>query len=195
MKVLFLDFDGVLNDQAFYEHVKDFPSKYSGHATDRVKRTASIHINPYNVQNLKYILKTDPEVRIVVSSTWRKLFTIDQLKWILKKHGVPADKIIGTTEVPGPGKMEGRSSWGNPDMIQRGDLCLKWANENNVTEFVCVDDDDDFDSVRDRFVRTNYKNGLTRSKAESVLKLFGSFEEEPNLFGRDVYSKDASDDD
>lgn len=195
MKVLFLDFDGVLNDMAFYEHVRDFPSKYSGHAKDRAKRSASIHINPMNVQNLKFILKTDPEVRIVVSSTWRKLFSLTEIQWMLKKHGIPSEKIIGITDIPVAPQMEGRSSYGNPDMIQRGDLCAKWARENNVEQFVCVDDDNDFDNVRDRFVRTNYKNGLTRTKAEAILKLFGSFEEEPNMFSRDVYGGDAAEDD
>lgn len=191
MKILFLDFDGVLNDQAFYEHVKAFPSKYSGHAKDRAKRAASVHINPYNAQNLNYILKTDPEVRIVVSSTWRKLFTLSEIQWILKKHGIMPTKVIGITDIPGPGVYEGS---GLQD-LQRGDLCLKWAKENNIESFVCVDDDNDFDRVRDKFVRTNYKNGLTRSKAEAILKLFGSWEEEPNMFGRNVYGEDAKEDD
>lgn len=184
MKILFLDFDGVLNDVAFYEHVHAFPSRYSLAAKDRPKRAASTHINSYLVQNLKYILKEDPTVRIVVSSTWRKHFQLSEIQWMLKKHGVPAEKIIGVTGVPPEGVHEGTG----PGDLQRGDLCIQWAKENNITNFVCVDDDNDFDRCRDRLVRTNYKNGMIRTKAEEILKLFGSFEEPANDFARDPYT-------
>lgn len=186
MKILFLDFDGVLNDDAFYEHVHEYQTKYSLSTTDRVKRSASTHINPYNVQNLKYILKLDPEVRIVISSTWRKHFSLKDLQWILTKHGVSANKIIGKTDLVGPNEHEGS---GISD-IQRGDLCIRWAEQNSVTCFVCVDDDNDFDRCRDRLVRTNSKNGLIRTKAEEILKLFGSFKEKPNTFNRDIYTEE-----
>lgn len=175
MKILFLDFDGVLNNVAFDLHKKNFPSLYST-AKDRAKNAASRHINPYCVEALKFILSEDKEVRIVVSSSWRKHFDLGQLKWILKKHGVPQEKIIGMTDILTGDKMEGRTSWGNPNIFQRGDLCLKWAQDNNVPRdmIVCVDDDNDFDNIRDRFVRTSYLDGLTIIKALEILKMFGT---------------------
>lgn len=184
-KILFLDFDGVLNDIAFDSNVAAFPTKYNFAAKDRVKRVSSTKLNPLAIENLKYILKEDPDVRIVVSSSWRKHFNLVELQWMLKKHGVPAEKIIGKTGVPPEGVHEGTG----PQDIQRGDLCIKWAEENLVDRenFVCVDDDGDFDRCIDRLVRTNYKNGLIRTKAEAILKLFGSFSEPANDFARDPY--------
>lgn len=169
-KILFLDFDGVLNNVPFDLHKKAFPGMYSS-SKDRLKNATSRHINPYCVEVLKFILSECKDLRIVVSSSWRKHFNLSELQWILKKHGVPADKIIGKTGVPGPGKFEGTGS----QDVQRGDLCLQWATENLIDRenFVCLDDDNDFDAVRDRFVRTCYLDGLTMLKGLEVLKLLG----------------------
>lgn len=186
MKILFLDMDGVLNDAAFYEYAKERRGKTA--TLNELNRTIAQHINPVNVYNLRHILKEVPDLRIVISSTWRKYYNLPNMQYMLGKVGIPKEKIIGMTDrdLP-PGKHEGTG----PDDIQRGDLCLKWAAEHNITEFVCVDDDRDFDRCLDRLVRTNYKNGLTRTKAEEILKLFGILDEEPNMFSRNVYLEDA----
>lgn len=183
-KILFLDMDGVLNDAAFFEWVKVSNKKWL--QMNDLNRRLATHINPINAMNLLYVLKEDKDVRVVISSTWRKHFNLKELQYMLGKLGIPKEKIIGKTGIPPPGKYEGTG----PEDIQRGDLCLKWANENLIDRenFVCVDDDNDFDSVRDRFVRTNYKNGFIRTKAEEVLKLFGSYSEPANDFARDVYT-------
>lgn len=186
MRVLFLDMDGVLNDAAFYEYAKAHPSI----AKDRVKRTITGHINPVNVYNLIHILKELPDIRIVISSTWRKFFTLDEIKYMLGKVGVPREKIIGVTDDVPRDWHEG-TGW---QCVQRGDLCLKWAKENNVTEFVCVDDDSDFDTCKDRLVQTNYKNGLTRTKAEEILKLFNATNKISSDFSRDPYSTEGNPD-
>lgn len=168
MKILFLDMDGVMNNDAWDEHVRENRSRFSM-SPDLMKKSASTDIDPVNIQNLKFILKRDKEIRIVISSSWRNHLTLPQLQWIFKKHGIMPEKIIGMTDRP--------RVCDPADVIyedrDRGELCVKWAQENNVTSFVCVDDDWTFAACPNQIVRTTEKNGLTRTKAEAILRLFG----------------------
>jgi histidinol phosphatase-like enzyme len=64
MKVIFLDFDGVLNsiqDSIFYSRTKgDYGFKFS----------------PLACSNIQWLLEQDPSIKIVISSTWRVLHSL-----------------------------------------------------------------------------------------------------------------------
>ncbi len=79
MKILFLDFDGVLNPFMHFSHTGKFSAVCSGHIRD--------------------MLIKEPTLRIVVSSTWRSK-GLDSVRAILKNIGIDPTKVIGVT--PGP---------------------------------------------------------------------------------------------
>lgn len=76
MKVLFLDFDGVLNN---------FSSRNFGEI-----------FSPSTCKNLNSLLKKVPDLKIVVSSAWR-MHGLKYCKAILKKNGINSEKVIDIT--------------------------------------------------------------------------------------------------
>src|SRR5260221_10939669 len=162
MKVIFLDFDGVLNSEASFRYEARLK-------TSRIRDTMSA----IKWSNFKFLLDQDSSVKIVISSTWRKLHTLAELKNILASYSVQAN-IIGKT----PLTMSG----------DRGREIRMWLEENlNVTSFVILDDGSDaaggansYDEKTDtfgpdsrgHFFQTTWKDGLLFKQAEQIAKLF-----------------------
>lgn len=162
MKVIFLDFDGVLNSAASF-------------LWEKRKKTINIAntLSPICASNLQYILDKASDVKIVISSTWRKLHTLNELSNILDSYGVKA-RIIGKTPITFGG--------------DRGREIRQWLEENpNVTQYVILDDDGDalgalsiYDEKTDKyttdpkghFFRTTWEDGLTIKAAAQVAALF-----------------------
>lgn len=158
MKVIFLDFDGVLNSEASFrmEH-----RRKNSHVSDSLSAVAC--------SNLQYILEQDADIKIVISSTWRKLHTLVDLGNILNSYGVTA-KIIGKTPITFSG--------------HRGQEIKQWLEDNpNVTKYVILDDDNDAgtalfheegtpDDARGHFFQTTWKDGLLFKQSEQIAKLF-----------------------
>lgn len=158
MKVLFLDFDGVLNSAASFKY--EFRRK-----TLNVSNTLSA----IACSNLQYILEQDSSVKLVISSTWRKLHSLVELRNILNSYGVEAARIIGKT----PAMLDGN----------RGQEIRMWLNENpSVAKFIIVDDDstanfamlqdDGVKDVRGHFFQTAWEDGLLMKQAVQIAKLF-----------------------
>lgn len=76
MKVLFLDFDGVLNNYKDRNFGEDF-SKSS-------------------CKNLNSLLKKMPDLKVVISSAWRA-HGLDYCKKVLKHNGVDTKNVIDVT--------------------------------------------------------------------------------------------------
>lgn len=138
MKIVFLDIDGVLATMQSYSDPVDFVCERRLYGLDKDA-----------IQRLNRITDTTG-ARIVVSSTWRHgseekfQMLIDYLK-----HCGVTGSIIGRT-----GSHRSHFSAYRGPYYQRGDECKEWVDQHpEVTHFVCLDDDDDFDRVRDNFVR------------------------------------------
>jgi hypothetical protein len=86
MKVIFLDFDGVINPISFH-HGSGF------------SKTACA--------NIQSILTKDPKVRIVISSSWRRN-GLETCQKILKENGIDPTKVIGMIEEKGGFMPDGR---------------------------------------------------------------------------------------
>ena len=84
MKIIFLDFDGVLNSlQSVYywkNRGEDFPDNWC----------------PVACNNLNLLLNNFPDLGIVISSTWRG-HGMERCKQVLKKHNIDTSQIIGMT--------------------------------------------------------------------------------------------------
>lgn len=117
MKVIFLDFDGVLNSAASF-------------LMEKRRKTVRIcdTLSTINCSNLQFILEQDSSVKIVISSTWRRVHTKVQLQNILNSYGVEAARIVGQTP-------QSFSS-------HRGREIRDYLEDNpNITQFAILDDD------------------------------------------------------
>lgn len=118
VKLLFLDFDGVLNYHGCGAKLKlkGFGS-HTGVATDCVDR-------------LNTIIKSVPDLEVVISSDWRKYYSLDRLNAILSYHGFK-HSVIGVTR-------EDKSD-------NRGNEIQLYIEENYGTtpcQFIVLDDND-----------------------------------------------------
>ena len=152
MKVLFLDFDGVLNSSGFFLLQKRKQIEVHGTSPESM-------ICPMAASNLQFILDNVLDLKIVISSTWREVFTIEEIKKALDYHGVDSSRVIGKTDLYPKERM---------GSTQRGDLIKKWVDDNKVECFAVVDDDDDMDAVETNFFKTSYNDGLTFKIATKI---------------------------
>lgn len=130
MKILFLDIDGVLNSAHVLEQ------QQRGDAIDRGM-----------VERVNQIIRAT-DCKIVVSSTWRLLHSMGQLKAMLRLHGM-IDVVIDRT----------------PDLVDdthnRGDEIEAWLKGHpEVSQFVILDDESDMSDVINHLVQTSFKTGL-----------------------------------
>jgi HAD domain in Swiss Army Knife RNA repair proteins len=139
MKVLFVDFDGVLNILTF-------------HHTDA-------GFSPSACANLQLVLSKDPNARIVVSSSWRRLGLV-KVREILKENGIDATKVIGITDEEGGFTPERRA--------EQIDRWLK--NHKDVKKFAVLDDYP-MPKYADQYVKCNGYVGFTQKDAEIALKI------------------------
>lgn len=153
MKVIFLDFDGVLNSEASFRM-----------EIRRKNNRVSDTLNAVACSNLQYILEQDSDIKLVISSTWRLIHTLVELQNILNRYGVEAARVIGKT----PSVMSG----------DRGHEIKMWIENNpNVTKFVVLDDDSDaggavVDNKLGHFFQTTAEDGLLFKQAKQIARLF-----------------------
>lgn len=151
MKIIFLDFDGVLNSEASFRLEQ---RRKTLHVSDTLSDIAC--------SNLQYILEQDSSVRIVISSTWRKLHTLEELKSFLQARLVDGSKVIGKT----PAVLS----------CDRAHEINLWLGDNpGVTKFVVIDDDLDVLAITDprgRIFQTSWEDGLLFAQAEEIARLF-----------------------
>lgn len=156
MKVLFLDFDGVLNNQQAF--LRDRPRGLR-------------YFAPENVAVFRRMMKKLPDVKIVVSSSWRINCTIPQFKQMFEAIGVK-NEIIGTTPagLPNQDVDEGKIITAYP---RRGHEIAAWLADNpKCKKFVILDDNSDMEHLIDKLVQTRWASGLLQEHADEVVRRF-----------------------
>lgn len=140
MRVIFLDIDGVLNTLTTNEFAT---------------------INPHKVALLnEIVLRTDAE--IVISSTWRRIYSLNEIGNMLTRAGLI------------------RFPYGITPMIEGHESCRgmeigAWINANqSVEQIVILDDDRDLDPLLDYLVQTDPWTGLTPQKVEEAIAVLMS---------------------
>lgn len=167
MKVMFLDFDGVLNSQqsAVFWHNRRDQSKWENDMYRDWKGTLKEYIAqefcPIALSNVEELIRKVPDLKVVVSSTWRLGETVETLRQILYPSKIIGDALIGVTE-----------SFSRT----RGNEIQKWLNEHpEVTHYVIIDDDSDMlESQKNNFVNTDGYHGFQFSdmlKARDILNM------------------------
>jgi len=143
MKVIFLDFDGVLNKFTDPESL--------------------LYLSKECVENLNSLVERSGS-KIVITSQWRTLYPMVDLRQILINAGLKYPRcIIGAT----PDLL------GEPRVTSRGEEIDKWLKktEKDIDSFVIIDDEDDMKPFMDRLVQTNYDNGLTKDDIERAVSI------------------------
>jgi hypothetical protein len=150
MKVLFLDIDGVLNSSKF---IHENQEKIINMTSLLSRGTAEI--DPICLTRIRKVVETTG-CQIVISSSWRILHPLDEIKDMLKELGWEAP-IIDIT----PRKRSGI----------RGDEVKAWLNDHlEVKQFACVDDDSDFHPDQN-LVQTSWENGILDSHVEMLINI------------------------
>ncbi len=170
-KILFLDFDGVLNNVAFFlttdRHVDMFLD---------VKTTFKGNMDPYNIRILNYILEQVPDLEIIISSSWGARYSLKEIRQGLKHAGLKrefANRVIAIT----PRKMSSYRCnevvWAVGDLREEGYTVEKWLTLDDHHIFPDRKDPKDFyGQFIDREVRTSKLHGLTIGDAWQIIKYF-----------------------
>ncbi len=138
MKIIFLDFDGVLTDRHWLQ-----------------KEDSRGDLSPKLVDRLNSIVRQTGAC-VVVTSTWRILHNLDQIKTVLDRAGFIGE-VVGLT--PGGG---GR----------RGPQIREWIYEHAFQgPFVILDDDSDMDELADKLVKTDFEVGLQNEHVRKAVEV------------------------
>lgn len=154
MKVLFTDIGGVLVSVGSMIHNNRL------NLLGLTETPSNKAFDPIAASNLQYILEEVPGLEIVISSSWRKHYTMEALQEMFDKYNISGSFIVGTTPVL---ESENRG--------QEIALYLKYHPE--ITDFAIIDDGTDLSPYMDRLVKIDGKNGLTFLDAEKVIEKFG----------------------
>ena len=160
MKLIFLDIDGVLN--FFKKHTN---STLPTHAwTPAVMKEMGIELRVFPVQIKRFnkIVKAIPEVKIVLSSSWRVGYLAD---W--------ADVVIYLHNMGLQGFILGRTPH-EPHLKTRGEEINAWLVDNELEEiesFVILDDNGDMTPFVNEFVQTNHQKGLQEEDIEKAIEI------------------------
>lgn len=164
MKIIFLDFDGVIND-TFYVHkavdegrvILDAGLK---HESDRFM------LDPQRISILNDILaKTGANV--VISSSWRNIYNLGELRKFLVDRGFNyPERIIDETPST------------KPVLYNRGELIRMWLdNHPEVTKHVAIDDMPSAGKAGVKLIKTDSWLGLTQELANQVILELGKINE------------------
>lgn len=154
MKIIFLDFDGVINSGPFLR------ARDKADTDHRWENS----IDPKAVALLNLLIdKTG--AKVVVSSSWRVIHNAKALQGFLNFHGFQGE-VIGTT----PNGVYLNGQWGD-----RGDEIQKWMDDYGleIESFVILDDDSDMANLMSRLINTKYEIGLLPEHVECAIELLG----------------------
>lgn len=145
-RILFLDFDGVLNHSRTKERYRR--NGQSGGAI--------IGFDPRNVAVLNQFLEP-ARVKIVVTSSWRWNHTLDELRAVLKTAGVKGE-VLDKTATTSPGS--------------RGQEIQAWITRHGPVEaFVIIDDSADMAHLLPKLVLTSMETGMREKHVPMALKI------------------------
>lgn len=142
MKLVFLDFDGVLNSSRFY-------TVRPSHEF-RLDRAAVARVNE---------LLDRTGAKVVVSSVWRIGRSIEALQAVLEEYGFRGRVIGRTPRLRAAIRGEEIREW------------LVTHPKVDVTSFVIIDDDADMVDLSDRLVQTTHRYGITRRHVVAAVRM------------------------
>lgn len=158
-KVLFLDFDGVLNSRLFFQ-TRKLEDAWS--EVEDIDRSAVERLNAIIAATGAYV---------VVSSSWRHGRTTEQLAGLLQARGFRGVVIDKIRDWHTPHSRRLRLvPMERPE--QRGDQIKDWLDEHpHVERYAILDDDTDMDAVREHHIKTDFHTGLQLEHVERAIEM------------------------
>lgn len=163
---VFLDIDGVLATEATYKVWRAL----GGCMYDRPQHRTEVLFDPECVSLVQELLDAT-QAQVVVSSTWRNLYSWDFLTGLLADVGITSP-IVGRTPHIKPKKMS--------QYIRRGDEIHAWLMEQSIPpelkDILILEDEEDVRPYRKRQVKTTFygpEAGFRERHLLSALKLAG----------------------
>lgn len=148
MQLIFLDFDGVLNN---YTRFPKAPEHWQWPFT---------WVEPELVGNLAALITRVPQAKIVISSTWRLSFDLIQFFDIFMEQNQPevARAVMDLT----PRSAEGH----------RGREIAQFLDRRGAEHYVILDDDSDMlDHQQPHFIHVDGYTGLTLKDVDRAVKI------------------------
>ena len=164
MKILFLDVDGVLNSN---DSFKENHAAWKATGTEIRGPMFSWplgHLDESAIHHLNRIVE-ETQCKIVVSSSWRKLCTIEELAAALVMRGFQfRNHIISET----PSSNHG----------VRGREIQTWMDSNTlpIESFVILDDDSDMEHLSPYHVHVDGLHGLQNEIGDEVVRRLNGVE-------------------
>jgi hypothetical protein len=152
MRVVFLDFDGVLNAR-------------TTEADDACEMWSAAWLDEVMVHRLASLVERT-RAEVVVSSSWRQRRSPEELAAILEERGFSGGVFDVTSRLPRPPEGE--------RLVRAAEIRAWLAHHPDVRSFVILDDEADFGELADRHVRTDPDVGLSSSdvaRASAILLL------------------------
>lgn len=176
MRFLFLDVDGVLNS---VDWMKRRPSKIEW------ARQMNISEEEFGTNRLDWALRSfDPDAvralnrfvtltgaSVVMSSTWRTMYSLDKLEMMLRYHGFEHHLVGATPE---------RVNVETPVGRRRGEQIKAWLTtvfgtwQPHGVEIVILDDDSDMAELLPRLFHTPHEYGFRDCDVESAAAMFSA---------------------
>lgn len=171
MKIIFLDIDGVLNSEKWYQERFDI----------NLETYPICEFDPLTIEQLN-LLTDKTNAKIVISSTWRIGRTMDELKKLFKKVGIKGE-IIGIT--PDLAFNDGHGVDRGNEIKRWIDInCKRWYNKMfgeddsekfNLESYVILDDNSDMLlEQKDNFVKTSWGDGLTALHTRKAITILNT---------------------
>lgn len=151
--IIFLDFDGVLNTEQYqaWLAVKGKPNKDAWGPL----------FDPCAVRNLRKIIEST-SAEIVISSSWRYIHRLGSLRMMWEVRELPGE-ILDILPC-------------GASYISRGEDIECWMNQHGQTDYVIIDDLNDFYPTQlDRYVETNPIEGITEANATRAIEILNSY--------------------
>lgn len=145
LKVLVLDFDGVLNSR-----------KYDN---TRLSNQKGISLDPKSIKLINEILEFDPEIQILISSSWVKTYSLNELTKILEDKFLIKNRIIDCVD----------------SSLKKAEAIESWIENKNPNSFCIVDDEWLFNldhPYQKHFVKIGTLEGLLDKHLDVILSQF-----------------------
>jgi hypothetical protein len=155
-RLVFLDIDGVLNFEGTNVDALNWTCSFNANQDDKYPG-----IFPDLVSVLNRLHSTYPDVRYVLSSTWRSNYygTIEYLKL----QGFTGSIISRTKQ-----RSEG-------SFFVRSEEIKDWVSYCNYTgNYIVIDDDDECLVFGNQLIHSNYKTGITSDLIDSAINYFAN---------------------
>jgi hypothetical protein len=157
--LLFLDFDGVLNNTGWFErqHAK---WEADPAAALRTRRNEKDDLDPDNMAQLTVLARRVPPLQVVVSSSWRCGRSLADLRDYLAP-AFTRNRVIGVTP-----RLESRL---------RHEEITHWLKEHQAeaARYLAFDDDThDMTPLGANFVHVHREKGLTAEHVEAAVDYF-----------------------